>query len=219
MHRRIGTMQKVSAQEWRAAQDRIKEQEKELTRAHDRLAAERRRAPWMAVDKAYSFEGESGTVSLSDLFEGRKQLIVYHHMLKADDPHPCPGCCMVGDQIPHLAHLHQRDTTLAFVSRAPLDQILALRSRMGWSMPWYSTLDSFNPDFNVDDGFGFNVFIRHEGGIFRTYFTSNRGAETLGTVWTLLDLTPMGRGEKWEESPEWVAQTAPYTWWKLHDEY
>lgn len=212
-------MQTVSAQEWRAAQERIKEKEKDLTRAHDRLAAERRKAPWMKVEGVYRFDGESGAVGLPDLFEGRKQLIVYHHMLKADDPHPCPGCCMVGDQIPHLSHLHQRDTSLAFVSRAPVDQILTLRSRMGWSMPWYSTLDSFNPDFDVDDGFGFNVFIRREDEIFRTYFTSDRGAETLGTVWTLLDLTPMGRSEEWEESPDWIDQSAPYTWWNLHDEY
>lgn len=209
----------VSRAEWLAARELLLKEEKALTRAHDRLAAVRRRLPWERVEKAYLFRGPQGEAGLVDLFDGRRQLIVYHHMLKPADPAPCEGCGMVGDQIPHLAHLHARDTSLVFVSRAPSDEIEAFRKRMGWSMPWFSTTDSFNADFGVTDGFGLNVFYRDGGDIYRTYFTTGRGVETLGTVWTLLDLTPLGRQETWEDSPEGTPRTAPYDWWRLHDEY
>lgn len=209
----------VEPDEWHRARDALLAREKEHTRAGDRLAAERRRLPWMAVDQHYEFESTTGRVSLADLFDGRRQLIVYHHMLKPADPDPCSGCGMVGDQMPHLAHLHRRDTTLVFVSRAPADEIDAFRKRMGWTVPWYSTLDHFGSDFDVVDGFGFNVFYRSAAGIYRTYFTTGRAAEALGTVWTLLDLTPLGRQETWEDSPEATPQTPPYSWWRLHDEY
>jgi predicted dithiol-disulfide oxidoreductase (DUF899 family) len=209
----------ASREEWQAAREEILTKEKDLTRAHDRLAAVRRRAPWMKIEKDYLFEGPSGPARLVDLFDGRSQLIVYHHMLKPVDPDPCSGCGMVGDQIPHLAHIRVRNTSLVFVSRAPIGEIEAFRKRMGWAVPWFSTTDSFNPDFDVTDGFGLNVFYRDGGDVYRTYFTTGRGVETLGTVWTLLDLTPLGRQEAWEDSPEGTPQTRPYTWWRLHDEY
>ena len=209
----------VSGREWTGAHETILAHEKDLTRARDRLAAERRRAPWMKVENEYVFEGPSGRLRLVDLFQGRRQLIVYHHMLRPADPDPCSGCGMVGDQIPHLAHLHVRDTSLVFVSRAPIEEIEAFRKRMDWAIPWFSTTDDFNADFDVTDGFGLNVFYRGEGAVYRTYFTSGRGVETLGTVWTLLDLTPLGRQETWESSPEGTPQTPPYLWWRLHDEY
>jgi len=209
----------VSPETWRRAREEILAKEKAHMRASDRLAAERRRAPWMKVEKAYRFEGPAGALRLVDLFEGRRQLIVYHHMLKPSDPDPCPGCGMVGDQIPHLSHLHQRDTSLAFVSRAPSAEIEAFKKRMGWSMPWVSSADSFNPDFDVTDGFGVNVFYRAGTDVYRSYFTTGRAAETLGTIWTFLDLTPLGRQETWEESPAGSPQTAPYQWWRLHDAY
>lgn len=209
----------VSRAEWLAARAKLLEEEKALTRAQDRLAAKRRRLPWERVEKIYRFEGPRGPAGLGALFEGRRQLIIYHHMLKPADPAPCSGCCMVADQIPHLAHRHARDTTLAFVSRASVAEIEALKRRMGWSMPWFSTTDGFNADFGVTEGFGLNVFYRHGGDIYRTYFTTGRGVETLGTVWTLLDLTPLGRQESWEDSPPGTPQTAPYGWWRLHDEY
>ena len=126
---------------------------------------------------------------------------------------------MVGDQVPHLSHLHQRRTALAFVSRAPIDEIETFKKRMGWSMPWYETTDTFNADFDVEAGFGLNVFYRDGKKVYRTYFTSGRGVETLGTIWTLLDLTPLGRQENWEDSPKGTQQTPPYEWWRLHDEY
>lgn len=209
----------VSPVKWRRAHEEVLAKEKELTRAHDELAAERRRAPWMKAEKDYVFEGPAGAARLVDLFDGRRQLIVYHHMLQPADPHPCEGCGMVGDQIPHLAHIRQRDTSLVFVSRAPIDEIEAFKKRMGWTIPWFSTSDSFNPDFDVAEGFGLNVFYRDGENVYRTYFTNGRGAETLGTTWTFLDLTPLGRQETWEDSPGGTPQTEPYQWWRLHDEY
>lgn len=212
--------QVVSPREWQAEHARLLVREKEVTRARDALAAERRRMPAMAVDKAYTFTGPDGECGLLDLFEGRRQLIVYHHMLKPADPSPCQGCCMFVDNIGHQAHLHARDTNLVLVARAPIDEIQAFRKRMGWTLPWYSTADSFNTDFDVKGGgFGLNVFLRDGERIYRTYFTSDRGAESLGTHWSFLDITPLGRQELWEDAPEGVPQTAPYEWWRLHDEY
>lgn len=209
----------VDADEWHRARAELLVREKAHTRAGDRLAAEWRRLPWIPVKKRYQFETATERLTLADLFEGRRQLIVYHHMLKPADPDPCSGCSMVGDQIPHLAHLHQRDATLVFVSRAPAGEIEAFRNRMSWTFPWYSSRDDFNADFDVTDGFGFNVFYRSGADVYRTYFTTGRAAETLGTIWTLLDLTPLGRQETWEVSPPGTPQTPPYEWWRLHDEY
>lgn len=209
----------VSPDAWRDELADLREAEKDLTRAQDRLAARRRRMPWTKVDGDYAFAGPEGTGTLADLFDGRAQLIVYHHMLKAADPSPCEGCCMVADQMPHLSHLHARNTTLVFVSKAPISEIEAFRKRMGWSMPWYETRDNFNADFDVTSGFGLNVFYRDGADIYRTYYTTGRGVETLGTVWTLLDLTPLGRQEDWEDAPEGTPQTRPYQWWRRHDAY
>ncbi len=209
----------VSRAEWLALREALLNEEKALTRAHDRLAAARRRLPWERVAMSYVFIGLHGTANLAGLFDGRRQLIVYHHMLKPADPAPCEGCGMVGDQIPHLAHLHARNTSLVFVSRAPINEIEAFRKRMGWTFPWFSTADRFNADFGVTNGFGLNVFYRDGEAVYHTYSTTGRGVETLGTIWTLLDLTPLGRQETWEDSPEGTPQTAPYEWWRLHDEY
>ena len=209
----------ASPDDWRRARKEILVREKAHTRAGDKLAAARRRLPWVKVEKEYGFDGPSGRTRLANLFDGRRQLIVYRHMLKPADPDPCAGCGMVGDQLPHLSHLNQRDTTLVFVSRAPFHEIEAFKKRMGWTTPWYSTTDSFNPDFDVDGGFGVNVFYRDGENVYRTYFTTGRAAEMFGTIWAFLDLTPLGRQEKWEDSPEGTRQTDPYFWWRLHDEY
>lgn len=190
-----------------------------MTRALDRLAAERRRMPWMRMEKSYCFTGPQGKTDLEGLFEGRRQLIVYHHMLKPADPAPCTGCSMVGDHMPHLAHLNTRDVTLAFIARAPSPEIEAYKQRMGWKMPFYQSVDTFSADLGIVGGFGLNVFLRTASGIMRTYATSGRGVETLGTPMTLLDITPFGRQENWEDSPEDVPQGAPYSWWRRHDEY
>jgi predicted dithiol-disulfide oxidoreductase (DUF899 family) len=209
----------VSREEWLAQRAGLLAKEKALTRALDELAAERRRMPWEKVEKDYAFDTSNGRVGLADLFEGRSQLVVYHHMLKPADPSPCPGCGMVADHIGHLAHLHARDTSLTLVSKAPIAEIEAFKKRMGWTMPWAATIDDFNSDFGVSGGFGLNVFLRASGEIYRTYFTSGRGVERLGATWTFLDLTPLGRQEKWEDSPAGAPQSAPYRWWRLHDEY
>ena len=152
----------VSAQEWEAARQKLLVKEKELTRARDALAAERRRMPWLAVEKNYEFEGPNGKASLRDLFEGRHQLIVYRAFYEPGvfgwPDHACRGCSMVADQVAHLAHLNARDTTLVFVSRAPQADIARLKARMGWEMiPWYTVTDSFDADFGVGEWHGTNV--------------------------------------------------------------
>jgi predicted dithiol-disulfide oxidoreductase (DUF899 family) len=180
------------------------------------------------IEKDYVFEGPDGQASLRDLFDGRHQLILYHFMFAPDvEGWPaagCPGCSMFVDQIGHLAHLHARDTSFVLVSRAPLGNIEGYRERMGWTIPWFSSAGSdFNVDFGVttDAGetFGLSVFVRDGDDVFRTYFTSGRGVEALGSVWTFLDLTPLGRQEDWEDSPAGYPQTPPYEWWRRHDEY
>ncbi|TIL80018.1 MAG: DUF899 domain-containing protein, partial [Mesorhizobium sp.] len=187
------------------------------TRARDALAAERRRMPWMAVEKNYAFEGPDGKVSLLDLFDGRRQLIVYRAFFEPGvfgwPDHACRGCSMVADQVAHLAHLHARDTTLVFVSRAPQADIARLKARMGWEIPWFTLTDSFDADFGVDEWHGHNVFIRDGDRVFRTYFINNRGDEQMGGTWNYLDVTPLGRQEVWEDSPEGYPQTPAYKWW------
>ena len=211
--------QTASREKWLSAIEAHRKKEKTLTAQFDALAAERRDLPWEYVDGDYDFDTPEGRVSLIDLFDGRSQLIVYHHMLKTGDEAPCSGCCMFGDQIPHLAHLHARDTSLVFVARAPLDEILALKTRLGWRFPFVSTEEAFNRDFGITSGFGLNVFLRDGGVIYRTYFTTGRGVETLGTPWTLLDLTPYGRQESWQDAPSGTPQGPAYGWWRLNDEY
>ncbi len=213
----------VSPQEWEAARQALLVKEKELTRARDALAAQRRRMPRMAVDKPYRFEGPGGATSLLDLFEGRRQLIVYRFFYDPDvEGWPdagCEGCSFLADQVAHLAHLNARDTTLAFVSRAPQPKIEQLKARMGWDIPWYTLTDDFDKDFGVDEWHGTNAFLRDGDDVFRTYFVNWRGDEAMGTTWAYLDITALGRQEEWEDSPEGYPQTPPYEWWRRHDEY
>jgi predicted dithiol-disulfide oxidoreductase (DUF899 family) len=213
----------VSPQEWEAARQELLVKEKELTRARDALAARRRRMPRMAVDKPYRFEGPGGQVGLLDLFEGRRQLIVYRFFYQPDvDGWPeagCPGCSFLADQVAHLAHLNARDTTLVFVSRAPQENIERLKARFGWDIPWYTLTDDFDKDFGVDEWHGTNAFLRDGNDVFRTYFINLRGDEAMGTTWAYLDITALGRQEEWEDSPEGYPQTPPYEWWHRHDEY
>ena len=214
----------VSAKEWEDAWQELLVQEKELTRARDRLAAERRRMPWLPVEKDYEFEGPEGKVGLEDLFQGRRQLIVNRAFFDPDvfgwPDHACRGCSMVADHVGNLAHLNTRDTTLVFVSRAPQAEIERLRTRVGWEhIPWYSLTDNFDADFSVDQWHGTNAFIRDDDRVYRTYFINNRGDEALGNTWSYLDMTALGRQEEWEDSPDGYPQTPPYQWWNWHDEY
>jgi predicted dithiol-disulfide oxidoreductase (DUF899 family) len=213
----------VSPQEWEVARERLLVKEKALTRARDALAAERRRMPWLAVDKKYEFDGPEGTVSLHGLFGGRRQLIVYRAFFESGvsgwPEHGCRGCSMVADQVAHVAHLNARDTSLAFISRAPQTAIARLKARMGWEMPWYTVTDAFDTDFGVNLWHGTNVFFRDGDSVFRTYFINNRGDEAMGGTWSYLDITPLGRQENWEDSPKGYPQTPPYKWWNWHDAY
>jgi predicted dithiol-disulfide oxidoreductase (DUF899 family) len=211
----------ASSTAWRANLDALRVREKELTRAMDALSAERRRLPMVPVEEDYTFIGPEGEVSLLGLFRGRRQLIVYCAMLEPGAA-PCEGCSMVMDNIGHnLAHLNHRDTTFVFTSPAPQAEIVALQRRMGWNAPWYTDPGRrFADDFDAGKGFALNVFIRDdEGRVYRSYFTTARGGEVFDTNFRLLDLTPYGRQETWEDSPEGFPQSPPYRWWRLHDEY
>ena len=221
--KRLATPPVVSPQAWEAAREQMLVKEKAFTRARDTLAAERRRMPWMEVEKDYAFEGPNGRVSLLDLFEGRRQLVIYRAFFEPGvlgwPDHACRGCSLGADQVSNLAHLNIRDTSLAYVSRAPQADIARLKARMGWEMPWYSLTDTFDADFGVAEWHGHNVFLRDGDRVFRTYFINNRGDEAIGTTWSYLDLTALGRQELWEVSPEGYPQTRPYQWWNWHDEY
>ncbi len=220
----------VSAEEWQEAWQGLLVKEKEFTRARDAMAAQRRRMPWMAVEKDYRFEGPTGPASLLDLFENRRQLIVYRAFYGPDittyaegGSYPgraCVGCSLVADQVAHPAHLNARDTSLAFVSRASQADIAVLKARHGWeSIPWYTLTDDFDADFGVEEWHGTNAFICEDDGVFRTYFINTRGDEAMGSTWNYLDITALGRQEEGEDSPEGYPQTPPYQWWNYHDAY
>jgi predicted dithiol-disulfide oxidoreductase (DUF899 family) len=209
----------VNDEEWQRARDPLLAKEKEATRARDALAAERRRLPMMEVSAGYEFEGPGGVARLPDLFEGRSQLILYHfwHPPQSD---PCGGCSMFVDQVGELAHLHARDTTFALVSTAPRPQLDAFERRMGWKLPWYTPVGTaFQEARGTTEYFKLDVYVRDGDRVFLTYETHGRGVEALGSVWTFLDLTPLGRQEDWEDTPPGRPQTPPYGWWRLHDEY
>jgi predicted dithiol-disulfide oxidoreductase (DUF899 family) len=226
----MNTPRIVSPEEWIAAREELLVKEKALTRARDAMAAARRRMPWMAVEKDYRFEGPNGAASLHDLFEGCRQLIVYRAFYAPDvttcasgSSYPeraCLGCSMVADQVSHPAHLKARDTTLAFVSRAPQAEIQGLKERHGWELiPWYTITDDFDADVGVDQWHGHNAFVREGDQIFRTYFVDARGDEALGSTWSYLDMTALGRQEEWEDSPEGYPQTPTGRWLNYHDAY
>jgi len=212
----------VALEAWEAARERLLVKEKALTKARDALAAERRRMPWLRIDKDYAFDGPRGRVRLLDLFEGRRQLVVYRFFFEPGvDGWPdrgCIGCSKIADQVDHPAHLNARDTSLAFVSRAPQEAIERMKARMGWGyIPWYTLIDAFDADMGVDEWHGTNAFIRDGDTVFRTYFLNGRGDEQMGNHWNYLDITALGRQEQWEDSPKGYPQTEPYEWWPWHD--
>jgi predicted dithiol-disulfide oxidoreductase (DUF899 family) len=222
----------VSQEEWEAANKRILDKEKQMTRECDALAAERRRQPIMRVEKDYEFEGLNGKATLLDLFEGRRQLFVYNFMFGPNQDVGCDGCSMVVDQLADIRHLHARDTSFALVSRAPVEKLERFRKRMGWDVPWYSWgggtygvdlgLSPPEPkpeEYQDGEMFCLNAYFRDGDDIYRTYFTSWRGLEVIGPVWSYLDRSLLGRQETWEDSPAGYPQGEPYTWWRRHDEY
>ena len=219
----------VSVAKWQVARDNLLIKEKAHMRAGDKLAARRRRLPMVHIEKKYVFEGLGGKKSLLDLFDGRRQLVLYHFMFAPDVPGwpdtACPGCSMMVDQYGHLAHLHARNTSLVLVSIAPLANIKRFQKRMGWQIPWYSSAGTeFNADFGrtTADGemFGLSIFLRDGNKVFRTYFADQRGVEPFGSVWSFLDASPLGRQETWEDTPPGrTKQTPPFMWWRRHNEY
>lgn len=214
----------VSATEWDAALQEMLRKEKEVMRARDALAAQRRRMPWLRVEKDYVFDGPDGKLTLHDLFDGRRQLIVYRAFIEpgtGDWPeHGCTGCSLMADHVPHLAHLNARDTTFVYASRASQSDLERMKAKMGWRHPWFTITDSFDKDFGVDNWHGTNAFIRDDDGhIYRTYFINGRGDEIFVGTWHLLDMTALGRQEDWEDSPAGYPQSPPYEWWSWHDTY
>jgi predicted dithiol-disulfide oxidoreductase (DUF899 family) len=223
----------VSREQWLEARRQLLAQEKENTRQHDTLNADRRRLPMVKIDQEYVFEGPDGQVALADLFQGRRQLIVQHVMFGPDWDQPCPGCsASIAEFSPGvLDHLGTRETTFVLTSRAPYAKLAAKAKERGWSIPWYSSYGSdFNYDFQVtldasrglvDYNYrpepqaisgeqstelpGFSCFLREGDEIFHTYSTYGRGTEYIGNTYTLLDLTALGRQEDWEEPKRRVA--------------
>ena len=211
----------VSREDWNAAREALLVKEKSVMRAHDALAAERRRIPWMAVDKAYAFVGPRGKASLLDLFEGRRQLIVYHFMYSPDWDAGCSSCTAGTDEISQgfLDHLHVRDTTFAMVSLAPYAKLAKWEADRGWTIPWYSSYGTdFNYDFDVTldpsvkppvynyrpidlegEMPGQSAFLRDGDRVFHTYSWYARAAEATGGSYYWLDMTALGRQEDWEE--------------------
>lgn len=211
----------VEHEQWQRDRETLLAKEKAATRARDALAAERRRLPMVEVPSFYEFDGPAGRVRLPELFEGRRQLLLYHfwHPPKQEGD-PCSGCSMFADQVSELAHLHARDTTLALVSTAPQTQLQAFKQRMAWRTPWYTPVGtSFQEARETTEYFKLDVYLRAGERVFLTYETRARGVEALGSVWTFLDLTPLGRQETWEQTPPGRPQSPPYRWWRLHDEY
>jgi predicted dithiol-disulfide oxidoreductase (DUF899 family) len=226
----------VSREEWLHARKELLAKERAMTHALDSLRAERRRLPWVRIEKTYVFRGPDGEVTLDDLFRARSQLAIYHFMLTPGSDHVCPGCSFTADHVDAARqHFEHADLSFAAVSRASIEQITAVEKRMGWAFPWVSSHDSdFNYDFDVSftpedraagratynfgvtpirtspDMFGVSIFVKGDGGaIFHTYSTYHRGTELLMGAMNWLDLTPKGRNES-EGTMSWV---------RLHDEY
>lgn len=214
----------VDRAEWEDARRTLLNQEKALTRMSDAIAAQRRRMPAVEVPGDYEFTGPDATVTLRDLFDGRPQLIVQHFMFAPDRDAGCDGCSMMADSIGPLSHLNARRTSFALVSRAPIERLMAFRSRMGWDLPWVSSAGTtFNEDFGAtvdgEERQAISVFLRRGDRVLHTWSTFARGEEPFMQVFGLLDLTPYGRQETWENSPAGWPQDRPYEWMRLHDDY
>ncbi len=208
----------VNEQEWQQAHRQLLAKEKRAMRSRDALAAERRRQPIVELATDFRFEGPQGELTLAELFDGRPQLILYHFWFPADGD-PCKGCSLVADQISDLAHLNARGTSFALVSRASQAEIASYKTRMGWPLPWYSDSQDFQEARGTTEYFSLDVYLQDRDRVFLTYETRDRGIEEIGTVWSLLDRTPLGRQEEWEDSPEGHPQGPPFQWWRKHDEY
>ncbi|MNX35488.1 hypothetical protein D3C86_657560 [compost metagenome] len=197
----------VSRHQWNAAREALLSREKALTHAQDALARERLALPWVKVDKAYQFLDASGPHGLADLFQGKRQLILYHFMFSPDWEEGCVGCSFLADHLEGaLMHLRHHDISVVAVSRAPYPKLAAFKQRMGWNFDWYSSEGcDFNFDLcaslpkadgDVEERPGASAFFRDpDGEIFHTYSTFERGVERLAGAYNYLDLAPLGRNE------------------------
>ena len=227
----------VSSEEWVAARQALLHEEKELTRLRDRVSQARRELPWVRVAKDYVFDGPSGTETLSDLFDGRSQLLVYHFMFDPSWSEGCKSCSFWADNFNGIVmHLAQRDVTMVAISRAPLEKLEAFRTRMGWSFKWVSAFHTnFNRDYRVSflpeelaagkvlynystsdfgspEAPGISVFYTEkDGDIFHTYSCYARGLDAINGAYQLLDLVPKGRDE--------AGLPYPMAWVSYHDTY
>ena len=223
----------VSPAEWETARKALLVKEQELTRARDALSAARRALPWELVEKRYVFDGPSGEETLSDLFAGRSQLIVYHFKFAPDWEAGCKSCSIWADNFErNVIHLAHRDATMIAISRAPIDKLLAFQRRLGWTFKWVSSgRTDFNYDYRVSfkngeagqrynfaptttemsDLPGISVFFRDpQGRVYRTYSAYARGVEMVNAAYHYLDLLPKGRDEDAQR---------PMSWLRLRDEY
>ena len=200
----------VDAEEWQAARDDLLREEKELTRALDRLAARRRRMPMAPVDASYTFVGPDGSSSLLDLFEGRRQLAVYQFMDNGPDAF-CPGCTHLTRNVTALNTLADQGVSWATVSDMPLEQMQRYWAEQGWDVPFYSSHGtSFSADTGAGGGFLLSLFLRDGADVYRTYATTQRGVDRMLFVNNVLDLAPYGRQEDWEDSPDGWPQHPTY---------
>ena len=200
----------VSPEEWSAARESLLAEEKELTRALDRLAAKRRRLPAVRIDTPYEFEGPEGTRTLLDLFGDRQQLALYQFMDNGPDAF-CPGCTHLTDNVTDLATLAEAGVAWVTVSDMPLAQMQQYWAEHGWDVPFYSSHGTtFSADMGAGGGFLLNVFLRDGDDVYRTYSTTHRGVDRVLFVNNVLDLAPYGRQEDWEDSPEGWPQHPTY---------
>ncbi|MER5449650.1 DUF899 family protein [Streptomyces sp. NPDC002764] len=205
----------VDAATWEDRLRALRAREKAATRELDAIAAERRRLPMVEMPD-YVLEGEDGPVRLVDVFEDKRQLIVYHHMWSAGQEWQCPGCTGFTSQYTRLEFLDNYDARFVVVTQGPIEEALAYKRRVGNRMTWYSTADSpFGADVGAAPGGGFavNVFLRDGDRVHRTWHTDGRGTEQLGHTFALIDLLPYGRQEEWQDLPEGWPQSPTYSRW------
>jgi len=205
----------VDAASWERQLEALRAREKAATRELDAIAAERRRLPMVEMPD-YTLEGEDGPVRLADVFEGKRQLIVYNHMWFAGKEWQCPGCTGFTSQYTRLEFLDNYDARFVIVTQGPIKEALAYRQRVGNQMTWYSTANSsFGADVGAppDAGFAVNVFLRDSETVYRTWHTNGRGTEQLSHTFPLIDVLPYGRQEEWQDSPEGWPQAPTYSRW------
>jgi predicted dithiol-disulfide oxidoreductase (DUF899 family) len=214
-HELVAVPSIVDQAAWEAALAELRIREKAATRELDAIAATRRRLPMVELPE-YMLDGADGPVRLADVFEGKRQLIVYNHMWFPGEKWQCPGCTGLTSQYTRLEFLDSYDARFVTVTQGPIDDALAYKARVGNKMVWYSTANSpFGTDMGAPPGGGFqvNVFLRVGDTVYRTFNTQGRGTEQLSHTFPLIDLLPYGRQEDWQDSPDgWPQSPAGSRW-------